>query len=250
MRELTDGDAVLAPVVDAMLGVRRELLQHLDDLHRLLLATVRTDPVCGRLMSVPGVGPVTALAFRTAIEDPSRFAKSSLVGSYFGLTPRKYAFGETDRNGSISLCGDKMVRSLLCEAGQCAAHASAALELAQAVGRRSRPPAGAYAGPGGGRASARGDHASDVGRRHLLPLDAGWRLPRRLRHSLKESAHRRDIRDPLRRMRPAGCRARQYRQTFCAAASLSWRRARSQRLMCRPFLAHLAAVWRRPRSEE
>ncbi len=116
VRELVDGDAVLAPVVDAMLGVRRELLQRLDDLHRLLLATVRSDPVCGRLMSVPGVGPVTALAFRTAIEDPTRFAKSSLVGSYFGLTPRKYASGETDRNGSISLCGDKMVRSLLCEA--------------------------------------------------------------------------------------------------------------------------------------
>jgi transposase len=116
VRELTDGDAMLMPIVDAMLAVRRELLQRLDDLHRLLLATVRTDPVCGRLMSVPGVGPVTALAFRTAIEDPTRFAKSSLVGSYFGLTPRKYASGETDRNGGISLYGDKMVRSLLCEA--------------------------------------------------------------------------------------------------------------------------------------
>jgi transposase len=66
VRELTDGDAMLMPIVDAMLAVRRELLQRLDDLHRLLLATVRTDPVCGRLMSAPGVGPVTALAFRTA----------------------------------------------------------------------------------------------------------------------------------------------------------------------------------------
>jgi transposase len=85
VRELVDGDAVLTPVVAAILGVRREFLQRLDDL---------------RPMSVPGVGRVTALAFRTAIENPARFAKSSLVGSYFGLTPRKYASGETDRNGS------------------------------------------------------------------------------------------------------------------------------------------------------
>ena len=67
-------------------------------------------------MSVPGVGPVTALAFRTAVEDPTRFAKSSIVGAHFGLTPRKYASGETDRNGGISRCGDRMVRMLLCEA--------------------------------------------------------------------------------------------------------------------------------------
>jgi transposase len=67
-------------------------------------------------VSVPGVGPVTALAFRTAVEAPTCFAKSSLVGAHFGLTPRKYASGETDRNGGISRCGDRMVRALLCEA--------------------------------------------------------------------------------------------------------------------------------------
>jgi len=67
-------------------------------------------------MTVPGVGPLTALAFRTAIEDPRRFGKSSLVGAYLGLTPRKYASGETDRTGHVSKCGDRMVRSLLCEA--------------------------------------------------------------------------------------------------------------------------------------
>ncbi len=82
----------------------------------MVLAAVKADPVCRLLVSVPGVGPVTALAFRTAVEDPTRFAKSSLVGAHFGLTPRKYASGETDRNGGISRCGDRMVRSLLCEA--------------------------------------------------------------------------------------------------------------------------------------
>jgi transposase len=114
--ELVEGDTVLKHVVGAILGVRSELVRRLDGLHRMVLAVVRDDQVCRRLMTVPGVGPLTALAFRTAVEDPTRFAKASLVGAYFGLTPRKYASGETDRTGSISKCGDKMTRSLLCEA--------------------------------------------------------------------------------------------------------------------------------------
>lgn len=116
VRELVEGDEVLEQVVGAILSVRREVVERLDDLHRMVLAAVKADPVCRLLMSVPGVGPVTALAFRTAVEDPDRFAKSSLVGAHFGLTPRKYASGETDRNGGISRCGDRMVRALLCEA--------------------------------------------------------------------------------------------------------------------------------------
>jgi transposase len=114
--ELVEGDEILERVVGAVLSVRHEVMKRLDDLHRMVLAAVKSDPVCRLLVSVPGVGPVTALAFRTAVEDPTRFAKSSLVGAHFGLTPRKYASGETDRNGGISRCGDKMVRSLLCEA--------------------------------------------------------------------------------------------------------------------------------------
>jgi transposase len=82
----------------------------------MVLAAVKADPVCRLLVTVPGVGPVTALAFRTAVEDPTRFAKSSFVGAHFGLTPHRYASGETDRSGSITRCGDHMVRSLLCEA--------------------------------------------------------------------------------------------------------------------------------------
>lgn len=116
VRELVDDDAVLQQIVSAVLGVRTELMQRLEVLDRMMLTVVRADPVCRRLMTVPGVGPLTALAFRTAVEDPARFAKASLLGSYFGLTPRKYASGDIDRNGTISKCGDKLVRSLLCEA--------------------------------------------------------------------------------------------------------------------------------------
>jgi transposase len=67
-------------------------------------------------MTVRGVGALTALAFRTAVDEPERFASSAAVGAYFGLTPSKYASGETDYTGHITKCGDKAVRVLLCEA--------------------------------------------------------------------------------------------------------------------------------------
>jgi transposase len=117
VRELVSGDAVIEETVEAVLQARHEIEVRLADLHRLVLTVAKSDPVCRRLMTVPGVGPVTSLAYRTAVEDPGRFRKSSLLGAHFGLTPRKYASGETDRNGGITRCGDRMVRSLLCEAG-------------------------------------------------------------------------------------------------------------------------------------
>ncbi|MDW4551778.1 IS110 family transposase, partial [Defluviimonas sp. D31] len=116
VRELVSENATLEETVEAVLQVRGEVAARLADLHRLVLSVAKSDPVCRRLMSVPGVGSVTALAYRTAVETPGRFRKSSLLGAHFGLTPRKYASGETDRNGGITRCGDRMVRSLLCEA--------------------------------------------------------------------------------------------------------------------------------------
>jgi transposase len=116
VRELVDGKGVLEQTVGAVLRTRQEVMERLAELHRLVLAATKADPVCRRLMSVPGVGPLTALACRTAVEEPSRCRRSSVLGAHFGLTPRKYASGETDRNGHITRCGDRMVRSLLCEA--------------------------------------------------------------------------------------------------------------------------------------
>jgi transposase len=69
-----------------------------------------------RLMTVPGIGPITALAFGSAIDDPTRFRKASSVGAYFGLTPRRYQSGEIDRPGRVSKAGDSMVRRCLFEA--------------------------------------------------------------------------------------------------------------------------------------
>jgi transposase len=67
-------------------------------------------------MSVPGVGPITALAFLSTIDDPSRFRRARDVGPYLGLTPRRHQSGEVDRQGRISKCGDAFTRTCLYEA--------------------------------------------------------------------------------------------------------------------------------------
>jgi transposase len=76
-------------------------------------AVVRADPVCRRLMTVPGVGAITALTFRAAVDDPTRFRSSRNVAAHFGLTPRRFQSGETDNAGHISYAGDADVRCAL-----------------------------------------------------------------------------------------------------------------------------------------
>lgn len=111
--ELTADHPRLADMMRPMLAAREALQLQCESLHAMLLRAVRSDAVCRRLLSVPGVGPVTALAYATAIDDPARFAHSRDVGAHLGLTPRKYASGEIDRNGSISKSGDRLAREAL-----------------------------------------------------------------------------------------------------------------------------------------
>jgi transposase len=87
-------------------------------LHRKLLSIARDDAVCRRLMTIPGVGPVVSLAFRSTIDIPARFTNSKAVGPALGLTPVLNQSGESHRVGRISLCGDAMMRHLLYEAAQ------------------------------------------------------------------------------------------------------------------------------------
>lgn len=116
IRELVEGHLILETVSDAMLGARAALETEFKRLHRELLGIVRADPVCCRLMSVPGVGAIVAITFKSGVDDPSRFRRSRDVGPHFGLTPRKYQSGELDVTGSISKVGDRMVRTALYEA--------------------------------------------------------------------------------------------------------------------------------------
>ena len=80
------------------------LREQIGILHRRVLAAVRNDEVCHRLMTVPGVGPVVALTYRATVDVPARFRKSKSVGAVFGLTPAKDQSGERDRPGAISRC--------------------------------------------------------------------------------------------------------------------------------------------------
>ena len=116
IRDLVEGQTMLETVIGSMLTVRAALQAEFARLHRALLALVRNDPVCHQLMSVPGVGAVVAITFRSGVDDPSRFRRSRDVGPHFGLTPRKYQSGEIDVTGSISKVGDRMVRTALYEA--------------------------------------------------------------------------------------------------------------------------------------
>ena len=116
--ELVENFPELAVLVEPLLVVRQVLREQLGILHRRLLAVVRDDDVCRRLMTVPGVGPVVALTYRATVDVPARFRNSKAVGAVFGLTPSKYQSGEIDRTGAISRCGDDMMRVMLYEAAQ------------------------------------------------------------------------------------------------------------------------------------
>ena len=116
VRELTAGDPVLSAVAEPLLAVVEVMSRELARLTRRILAVVRDEPVCRRLMGVPGVGPLTALAFRATIDRPDRFRRSRDVGAHLGLTPKRHQSGGTDVQGGISRCGDELARTALYEA--------------------------------------------------------------------------------------------------------------------------------------
>jgi transposase len=116
VRELAAGQPTLERVVEPMLRAREALRAEHQVLHRAVLAIVRGDAVCRRLMTVPGVGALVAVTFASAVDDPARFGRSRAVGAHFGLTPKRYQSGETDVTGGISKVGDAMVRTALYEA--------------------------------------------------------------------------------------------------------------------------------------
>lgn len=116
VRSLVSAHPLLASVMDPLLSAREAMMREVNRLHRLLLWVVRSDRTCHRLMTMPGIGPVTALSFRATIDDPARFNRSRSVGPYLGLTPRRYQSGEVDRVGHITKVGDGETRTALFEA--------------------------------------------------------------------------------------------------------------------------------------
>ena len=114
--ELIDGRPELVAAVRPLLEARKAIEHQVDDLDCKVRKLARNDAQVRRFMTVPGVGPITALCFKATIDDPTRFKRSRSVGAYIGLTTRRHASGEIDWSGRISKCGDAMLRMYLFEA--------------------------------------------------------------------------------------------------------------------------------------
>jgi transposase len=137
---LTDRSDV-APIVRPMLAAWRQLREQIATFDKAVRVLVKASPTCRLLMSVPGIGAVSVLAYVSTVEDPGRFSRSRAVGAHLGLTPRQYQSGEVDRSGRISRCGDTLARTLLYEAAVVILHrvkrASSLKDWALAIAKRS-----------------------------------------------------------------------------------------------------------------
>jgi transposase len=100
-------------LIEPLLSVRGHAIQEMEAFEERVRTSAREDPICRRLMTAPGIGPIAALTFRAAVDEPLRFSKSRTVGAHFGLTPKTAQSGEKDTHGRISRRGDAMVRALL-----------------------------------------------------------------------------------------------------------------------------------------
>jgi transposase len=106
-----------AGLMESMLRARAALWTEYLVLNKLVVQLAMRDELCRRFMAIPGVGPVTALSFSTAIDDPKRFRRSRDVAAYFGLTSKRWQSGTSiDVQGRISKAGDPDVRRALYEA--------------------------------------------------------------------------------------------------------------------------------------
>jgi transposase len=116
IRELVAGHPSLATIAEALLAIHAVLLREFKAFEKQVRSMARADVKAKLLMSAPAVGPIVALTYASAIDDPARFKSSKRVGAHFGLTPKKYQSGETDYTGRISKIGDAAVRTALYEA--------------------------------------------------------------------------------------------------------------------------------------
>jgi transposase len=112
----SEGVDGLSAAMRGLVGARTAVLEALSAIDADMKRLVRASDACRRLMTIPGVGQLTALAFTAAVDDVERFKRSRDIGAYLGLVPRRYQSGEIDYTGSISKCGDRRVRTLLYEA--------------------------------------------------------------------------------------------------------------------------------------
>ena len=116
INELVNGHPNLEVIAEALLKVRAVLISEFNAFEKRARKMSLLDAKARLLMSVPAVGPIISLTYASAIDDPARFTSSKQAGPHFGLTPKKYQSGETDRSGRISKIGDASVREALYQA--------------------------------------------------------------------------------------------------------------------------------------
>ena len=116
VRSVLQGNDALARIILPLLALRTEALRQAASLTKELVRRTRGSDECVRLMTIPGVGTVTAAAFVATIDTPERFSRSRSVGAYAGLTSRRYQSGAVDYGGRISKRGDRLLRTMLYEA--------------------------------------------------------------------------------------------------------------------------------------
>jgi transposase len=145
IEELAVGHPNLETIARALLAVRAVLLREFNGFEKSVRIMARSDARARLLMTTPAVGPIVALTYACAIDDPGRFKSSKAAGAHFGLTPRKYQSGETDITGRISKIGDAGVREALYQAAHvmltkavkgCSQLKSWAMRIARRAGMR------------------------------------------------------------------------------------------------------------------
>ncbi len=116
VKSLTEHEPELRKLVMPLLDVCNSTQTQLSQLDKQVRIYARDNKQVRAFMTVPGIGPITALAFLSVIDDPGRFKRSRDVVAYLGLTPRRFASGDVDWTGRISKCGNSLLRSYLFEA--------------------------------------------------------------------------------------------------------------------------------------
>ena len=145
IEELAAGHPNLETIARALLAVRAVLLREFNGFEQRVRSMARSHLPAKLLMTTPAVGPIVALTYACAVDDPARFKSSKQAGAHFGLTPRKYQSGETDISGRISKIGDVGVREALYQAAHvmltkpvkgCSQLKSWAMRIARRAGMR------------------------------------------------------------------------------------------------------------------
>lgn len=116
-KQLLDKNPLAKEGVESLIECYEKICLEIKKLTKKVEELARNDEDVKRLMTIPGIGAITALAFKIEIDDPRRFKNSRSVGAYLGMTPKQYSSGETKRQGQISKCGSVEMRSMLMEAG-------------------------------------------------------------------------------------------------------------------------------------